>query len=103
MPGNKEQIIKEILKAIQAEPLKSAIRKAALFGSHLHGTPTPESDIDVLVEFKPEARIGLFDFVGIQRRLGDRIGRKVDLLTPQSLSKYFRDRVLKEAETIYEG
>ncbi|KKR85526.1 MAG: hypothetical protein UV53_C0004G0015 [Candidatus Azambacteria bacterium GW2011_GWE1_42_9] len=41
--------------------------------------------------------------VRIQRKLGEFIGKKVDLLTPQSLSKFFREKVLAEAEDIYEG
>jgi predicted nucleotidyltransferase len=99
----KEEIKVQLRRAFDEDPLRTAIQKAALFGSYLHGTPSQESDVDVLVEFKPGTRIGLFGLVGIQRRLGERLGRKVDLLTTESLSKYFREQVLDEAEVVYEG
>ncbi len=76
------------------------IRRLALFGSALHGDFTPQSDVDVLVEFEPGTRLGLA-FFRIQNKLSEILGHKVDLHTPQSLSKYFRDEVLAEAKDIY--
>lgn len=99
----KQQIKTRIQNAIENEPAKKDIKKVSLFGSYLHGTQTKESDIDVLIEFKPQATVGFFEFIRIQRRLGDSVNKKVDLLTPQSLSKFFKDKVIKESETIYEG
>ena len=61
----------------------------------------PESDVDVLVEFDPNAKIGLIKFARIEIELGKIIGRKVDLNTEGFISKYFRDRVLSEAEEVY--
>jgi predicted nucleotidyltransferase len=60
----------------------------------------PESDVDVLVAFEPKAKIGLIKFAGIEIELGKLIGRKVDLNTESFISKYFRDRVLAEAEEV---
>ena len=77
------------------------IRKLSLFGSVLREDFTPDSDVDVLVEFEPEATPGLFRFVGMERELSEMVGRKVDLNTPQCLSKYFRDKALAEAEVLY--
>ena len=79
------------------------IRKLSLFGSVLREDFGPESDIDVLVEFEPEARVGLIGLQRMERELGDLFGRKVDLNTPGFLSPYFRDEVLSEAETLYDG
>ena len=76
------------------------IRRLALFGSILRDDFGPNSDVDVLVEFEPGVRTGL-QFFGIQDELSHIIGRRVDLNTPQCLSKYFRDRVLAEAEVQY--
>jgi predicted nucleotidyltransferase len=76
------------------------VRRLALFGSILRTDFGPESDIDVLVEFKPGHTPG-FGFIGLQDELSRLLGRKVDLNTPQSLSAYFRDKVLAEAEVIY--
>jgi predicted nucleotidyltransferase len=73
-----------------------------LFGSYINGNAREESDVDVLIDFEPAAVIGFFEFVEIQRYLADALGKTVDLLTPESLSKYFRDEVLKQAELVYE-
>jgi len=76
------------------------IRRLALFGSVLREDFTPESDVDVLVEFEPGTRLG-FAFFDIEQELSQILGRRVDLRTPQELSKYFRDEVLAEAEELY--
>ena len=61
---------------------------------------TPESDVDVLVEFEPEHVPGL-EFVDMQDELTQLLGRSADLNTPGFLSDYFRDEVLREAEVLY--
>ena len=76
------------------------VRRLALFGSILRSDFGPESDVDVLVEFEP-GHIPGFGFIGLQDELSRLFGRKVDLNTPQSLSAYFRDKVLAEADVIY--
>ena len=78
------------------------IRRLALFGSVLRGDFGPHSDIDVLVEFEPGARTGL-RFFAMQDELSQILGRRVDLHTPASLSKYFRDEVLSHAEVQYDA
>jgi predicted nucleotidyltransferase len=77
------------------------IRKLALFGSILRDDFGPESDIDVLVEFEPGHTPG-FAFFDMQDELSQLLGRKVDLNTPNFLSDYFRDRVMAEADVLYE-
>lgn len=62
---------------------------------------SPASDVDVLVEFEPGAKIGLLAFSRIERELSKLLGRKVDLNTEGFLSDYFKDEVLKEAEVQY--
>jgi predicted nucleotidyltransferase len=76
------------------------VRRLALFGSVLGEDFTPESDVDVLIEFEPGTRIGL-RFFALQDELSQIVGRKVDLNTPGFLSKYFRERVMEEAEDQY--
>ncbi|MBM3947458.1 MAG: nucleotidyltransferase family protein [SAR202 cluster bacterium] len=76
------------------------IRKLAFFGSVLRDDFTPESDVDVLVEFEPGHTPGLAFFT-MQRELSDILGRKVDLNTVNDLSPYFRQEVLGEAEALY--
>jgi len=55
----------------------------------------------MLVEFLPGKRIGFLGLAGLEIELTEMLGRKVDLRTPAELSRYFRDRVLKEAEELY--
>jgi predicted nucleotidyltransferase len=77
------------------------IRKLAFFGSVLRDDFRPDSDIDVLVEFEPGHVPGLA-FFAMEAELSELLGRKVDLNTPQFLSRYFRDEVRAEAEVQYE-
>jgi uncharacterized protein len=94
----------EIPKAQIAEFCRrNRIRRLALFGSVLRADFTPESDVDVLVEFEPDARVGLLGLARIEIELGELLGRKVDLNTPGFLSDYFRDEVLAEAEAQYDA
>ena len=81
---------------------RNQIRRLALFGSILRDDFGPGSDIDVLVEFEPEARIGL-SFFRMERELSEMLGRNVDLNTQGFLGKAFRDEVLAEAEVQYDA
>jgi uncharacterized protein len=74
----------------------------SLFGSILREDFRPDSDIDVLVEFEPGATPGLAFFT-MQNELTELLGRTVDLHTAASLSKYFRDEVLAQAEVQYDA
>ena len=90
------------MEAVRNVPHRDDIKTVALFGSYINGNAREESDIDVLIDFEPSAVIGLFEFVEIQQYLADALGKTIDLLTPESLSKYFRDEVLRQAEPVYE-
>lgn len=79
------------------------IKKLSLFGSYLKNIYTEESDIDFLVELEADTEYGLLDVARMERELSEIIGKKVDLRTPEELSRYFRDSVVKEAEVKYEG
>lgn len=81
---------------------KNHITKMSLFGSALHDELKPGSDIDILVEFDENHIPGLFDISRMEIELSKMAGRKVDLRTPEDLSKYFRDEVVSEAEALYE-
>ncbi len=81
---------------------RNEIRKLALFGSVLRDDFDDHSDIDVLVEFEPQAKPGLFDLSRMSRELEEIMGRRVDLLTAGFLSKYFRQQVQDETQVIYE-
>jgi predicted nucleotidyltransferase len=81
---------------------KNHISKLSLFGSILRDDFSSGSDIDFLVEFKAGKVPGLIGISRMERELSEILGgRKVDLRTPQDLSKYFRDDVLAHAEVQY--
>ena len=78
------------------------IRRLSLFGSVLREDFRPDSDVDVLVEFEQGCEPGFFGLARMERELSGLLGgRKVDLRTPEDLSRYFRDDVLAEAEVRY--
>ena len=76
------------------------VQRLAVFGSALRDDFTPQSDVDVLVEFEPGVRVG-WAFFGMQDELSEILGRNVDLNTEGFLSRYFRDQVLAEAKDVY--
>jgi predicted nucleotidyltransferase len=77
------------------------IKSLALFGSILRDDFNPDSDIDVLVEFRKGQTPGFLGLADMEHELSALLGeRKIDMRTPQDLSPYFRDRVLQEAEVI---
>jgi hypothetical protein len=89
------------LEAVKAFCLRHHIRRAALFGSVLRDDFTPESDIDVLIEFDTAHTPGLIGLGIMQDELASILGRRVDLLTFNSLHPVIRERVLREAQTLY--
>ena len=82
---------------------RNYIKKLSLFGSALSGSLHPDSDIDLLVEFEEGHTPGLFSIVRMEMELADALGRKVDLRTPEDLSKYFRKEVIRNAQPEYQS
>ena len=80
--------------------LRYHVRRLSAFGSVLRSDFSPESDIDLIVEFQPGRTPGLA-FFRLESELSALFGRRVDLNTKASLSPYFRDRVLFEARDLY--
>ena len=79
------------------------IRRLSLFGSVLRDDFQPESDVDVLVEFEPGCVPGFIRLAGMELELEELFdGQKVDLRTPEDLSRYFRDEVMDIAMVLYE-
>jgi predicted nucleotidyltransferase len=91
-------------REIQSFCRRNHIRKLSLFGSVLREDFSPVSDVDVLVEFKEGHVPGLIRLGGMATDLSDMLqGREVELLTPEDLSRHFRDEVLAHAEVLYES
>jgi predicted nucleotidyltransferase len=80
---------------------RNRIRRLSLFGSVLRRDFGPDSDVDVLVEFEPEAKVGFIRLAGMERELSEVLGRKADIRTANDLSPYFRNEVLAAAEVQY--
>ena len=78
------------------------IRRLALYGSVLRDDFRPDSDVDVFVEFEPDARVGLIALAGIEIELGDIFGREAEMHTIKGLNPHFRNDVLNSAEVQYE-
>lgn len=98
--GRVERNIKLPRKKLADFCKRNHITRLAFFGSVLRNDFRFDSDVDVLVEFEP-GHVPGFAFFGMQEELSEILGRKVDLHTPASLSQYFRDQVVKEAQVQY--
>ena len=89
----KKRLLKNIKKKIIGVLIKNHVKKAGVFGSFARGEGKKESDIDILIE--PPQGIG-FGFVRIQFELQEKLKKKVDLLTYDSIHPRLRERILKE-------
>ena len=91
--------IEELLLPFREQILKIATKYGAynlrVFGSVARGEATPDSDVDFLVELKPQS--SLFDYIALMQDLAALLGRKVDIAEPDNLHELIRDKVLSEA------
>jgi uncharacterized protein len=102
MNAHLEERITVSQAALEAFCRRHHIQKLAFFGSVLRDDFRPEdSDIDVLVWFDREQRIGYLTIVEMEMELSSMLGRKVDLRTPEELSRHFRDDVVQNAEVMF--
>jgi hypothetical protein len=74
-----------------------SVKHLYIFGSVARGEGKKGSDVDILVEYEPDAHVGLFQFVRLRRELSNILGCAVDLATPDSLHQELREAILKEA------
>lgn len=87
----------ETLEANRELLRRFGVRSLSLFGSTVRGEAREDSDVDVLVEFDPDARVGLFAFARLQRCLEELLGRPVDLATAEALHRSLKKGILEEA------
>lgn len=86
-----------VLDAHQAQLKRFGVKRCGLFGSFVRDQGAEDSDIDLLVEFEPSKKT--FDnFMGLVFYLEDLLGRKIDLVTTESLSPYIGPHILREVE-----
>jgi predicted nucleotidyltransferase len=77
------------------------IAEFAVFGSAARGDMGVDSDIDVMVEFSPEARVGMLRFAELNEELERLLGRRVDLVTKSGLKPWVRGNVAREAQVVF--
>lgn len=87
----------EILKRSKSHLREFHVSSLSLFGSVARDEATPGSDIDILVEFDKDARIGLFELVRLKTYLSELLNAETDLVTPDALHPLLRDDILQEA------
>jgi hypothetical protein len=93
---NLSQIV-EILKQHKDElRTKHGVKEIGIFGSYVREEEKERSDLDILVEFEPEARVSLLDFVELENYLSDLLGLKVDLVEKPALKPGIGKRILRE-------
>lgn len=85
-----EQIKKKIIPILK----QAGVKRSSIFGSYVRGDQTKGSDIDILVEM-PKGR-SLLDLIGLEMELKKAIGKKVDLLTYNSINPLLRDYIQKD-------
>ncbi len=95
-----------LVPSIPAERLaefcqRHQVQELALFGSALTGNFQEDSDVDLLVSFRPEARIGFLTLARMKRELEEMLGRRVDLVPKGGLKPIIRDSVLATARVLY--
>jgi uncharacterized protein len=93
------QHVLDRLAVREADIRALSVRRLALFGSVLHGRANPDSDVDLLVEFLPEAKT-FRRFLDLAELLEEALGHPVELVTTEALSPYIGPRILAEAEDV---
>jgi len=98
--SNLERII-SVLKEHKAElKEKYGVKEIGIFGSYVSGEYKEKSDLDILVEFEEDAKIGLLKFVNLENYLSDLIGVKVDLVEKSALKPRIGKNILREVITL---
>ncbi|MCS7195363.1 MAG: nucleotidyltransferase family protein [Meiothermus sp.] len=86
---------------LQALCRRYRVKRLSLFGSAARGELGPQSDVDLLVEFEPEAAVGFLTLARMARELSELFGRPVDLVPRSGLKPILRERVLREERVLY--
>ena len=94
----KQNLVKKLQTFFPAYP----IEKAWLFGSYARGEQTRKSDIDIMVRFDRDAKISLFDYIGIMNNLEDLFRKKIDMVEEGQLRRWAQESVEQEKILVYE-
>jgi uncharacterized protein len=93
--------IEDIKRKIIPILIKNGVKKAAVFGSYARGEQTQKSDVDLLIEYRDDDK-SLFDLIGLQMELEEKMEKKVDLGEYSAIRPRIKERILKEQVCIYE-
>ena len=97
MPVQTKEQVLELLREHQPELRQLGVRRCGVFGSFARNEARAQSDVDILVEFEPEKK-SFDNFMRLGFLLEDMFGRRVDLVTIESLSPYIGPHILSEVE-----
>ena len=95
----------ELRQKILPVLIPCGVKRVAIFGSMVRGEDTPQSDVDILVALKPPDErppLGLFKLIALEEELSEILGRKVDLVTEDSVSPYIRPYIENEKVVLYD-
>ncbi len=99
MRAKRKSDILSFLQAHQSDLTGYGVSRIGLFGSFVHDRPTDGSDVDLLVEFKPD-RLTYDNYINLAYFLEDNLQRSVDLVTADSLSPHLGPHILSEVENV---
>lgn len=91
-----EEIKQTIIQSKPRLQQRYQVTQLGIFGSYIRGEQTEASDLDVLVDFVPEARFGLLKFCELENDLSETLGLKVDLVMKTGLKPHIGERILQE-------
>ena len=89
------------LKALAPVLAARGVTGLSVFGSRVTGTPRPDSDLDIIVDYDPESRFSLLDLVAVGRIIEERIGIKADVMTRPGLHPVLKDTIETNAIRVY--
>ena len=95
---NKDRLL-QLLQDHKLEILKYGVKRIGLFGSFVRNEAKATSDVDFVVEFQ-EGKKNYDNFIDLAYYLEDLVGRKIELLTPKSMSPYIGPKIMKELEYV---
>jgi uncharacterized protein len=93
---NSQEILAR-LRENEAALRARGVRHAALFGSHARGDNRPDSDIDIMVEFDPAARVTVFNYAGLKDYIAGLFDGPVDVVNRDGLKPYLRPAATADA------
>jgi len=93
----RDEVLRKLRENLPELRRRFAVRSLKVFGSVARDEATETSDVDILVEFAPQARVGLFKFLELKTELEALLGAKVDLVTLDAIKRRMRERILGEA------